>query len=810
MNKMFVRNCKVNSRGWTFGFFLIMVLVGGLSSSHAQNEERGLNNGAVAVNLVVQNVEDTAEAEANPGGVVPLNDDFDEGNRAAPAAPELVGAKRGDHESDIVAGDRILLTDNELVSATATFAAEGKSGRWRLDYSDTKMKVWMVAAGVATQLPNGHISDAVTLPAGGVTLDLLIEGTATSTTVRDSEIKVIFTSDDGTRFNTAKVKLTVFNLDLNLGASAVDEEDPGSLVPFNDDWDETNRAAAVAPALVGVKKGDHEVDATAAVHRIISTDNELVDGTLTLLPVGLEGKWKVSIPAAVKLWKEVGGAWVQEANNTELDVPTTGLSQVWKVEGLTLSTALKDVELKATYKHAPSNVSYEDLAKLTVFKLDINVSAAEVDEETPGGLVALNDDWDEGNRLAPAAPATVGVKQGDNAQYYDVAATPPALKHRILSTDTELVGATLTLLPAGLEGTWKVTIPSNLKLWKQDGATWVEESSGVEVAVPVGGLSQTWKVEGVTVSAAVNDIDLKATYTHLSDAVEYEDVAKLTVFKLNLDVGASELDEEDPGGYVLINDDWDEGNMSGAAPDGEPKGDNEADYAAGHRIKADGSDDELKDATLTLLPIGLTGKWKLALPTGLKVWKQGPAAATTWGVSIGNTDVFDVPGTGLDEKFKLEGITEASDLELKAIWLPAGVTPEYEDKAKLAVVKFDMDSDVDNTTFEGYPKTANKDRSTTEEAAEETEADLIFSNAVDEDDDGIPGYADGIDKFGNGQANSCGEFTRIQIDIPSPLVLPDARYIFKYSASDPNELTREVGEYATHFTTPVGKILRIW
>jgi hypothetical protein len=128
----------------------------------------------------------------------------------------------------------------------------------------------------------------------------------------------------------------------------------------------------------------------------------------------------------------------------------------------------------------------------------------------------------------------------------------------------------------------------------------------------------------------------------------------------------------------------------------------------------------------------------------------------------------------------------------------------------VTLITFDVDVDADNTTLEGYPDTTKGDRGPSEEAAEDTSAVRTFANIHDINNNGVPGYADGIDKFGNGQANACWKFEPMVIEVPSPAAVPNARYIFKYSASNPEQMTREEGAGGYFYHLPTGKILRIW
>ena len=119
-----------------------------------------------------------------------------------------------------------------------------------------------------------------------------------------------------------------------------------------------------------------------------------------------------------------------------------------------------------------------------------------------------------------------------------------------------------------------------------------------------------------------------------------------------------------------------------------------------------------------------------------------------------------------------------------------------------------MDMDLDNTTWSGYPVATNGDRSGAEERKEETDALRTMIDETDRDGDNVPGYADGIDKFGNGQANACWKFEPMVIELKSA-PSGGAKFVFHYSASDPDAMTMEqVAEYRHYHLAP--GVLRIW
>jgi len=129
------------------------------------------------------------------------------------------------------------------------------------------------------------------------------------------------------------------------------------------------------------------------------------------------------------------------------------------------------------------------------------------------------------------------------------------------------------------------------------------------------------------------------------------------------------------------------------------------------------------------------------------------------------------------------------------------------------LIPFNVYVDADNTTIKNYPDVSRGDCGSLEEFSKNSDNEgshpgvRVYANLIDVDNDGVPGYADGIDKFGNGEANSCWKFEPMLINSSSLNAFPSAKFKFRYSASDPDKLTRDgYGSYIL----PEDKVLRIW
>jgi hypothetical protein len=129
-----------------------------------------------------------------------------------------------------------------------------------------------------------------------------------------------------------------------------------------------------------------------------------------------------------------------------------------------------------------------------------------------------------------------------------------------------------------------------------------------------------------------------------------------------------------------------------------------------------------------------------------------------------------------------------------------------------AGIQFKLHVDADNTTPTGYPNPANGDLGSLEESAAGGmyPGVLIPANIEDFDNDGVPDFADGIDKFGNGGSGGSGPFEPMLIEAPSLSEFPEATFVFTYESSDPDQMTEEDTGYRRIFFRPQGGSLRVW
>lgn len=122
--------------------------------------------------------------------------------------------------------------------------------------------------------------------------------------------------------------------------------------------------------------------------------------------------------------------------------------------------------------------------------------------------------------------------------------------------------------------------------------------------------------------------------------------------------------------------------------------------------------------------------------------------------------------------------------------------------------------DADHTTQTvDYPDSGRDDLGTDEMTAQNSSDSYnhpgayIYANNDYIIDNAVIGYAAGVDKFGNGTAGACPNFRRLLIEAGALDGNTDARFIFKYSASDPDLMTHTSnGPYVL----PDDSALRIW
>lgn len=310
-----------------------------------------------------------------------------------------------------------------------------------------------------------------------------------------------------------------------------------------------------------------------------------------------------------------------------------------------------------------------------------------------GSILSVNDSYDEKNLNQQ------GLRVADNREHWSAGATTGV--HRMLATDNDLLDLVVNVrTPIAMSGTLNITVPSQLQLWYLTPAgTYVNVATGPIAITNASAWSSTLKVEGINASGQVDDAFISCRF--IPDApyqpVNYglNNAKKITVINTNLDVGNvfsgtsayQGANEEEPGVFLPINDDFDR-----AAKDanGNPIADKD-DTATSLTDAKVAADDELRDATLTLGPMNVTGKWKMLIPAHLKVWRK---VSDVWKPLSSDvyTSQFTIDGTNNPVNLKIEGLAIGGGApDCKLLFLPAGATHLCEDKVMVNVAKFDLD-----------------------------------------------------------------------------------------------------------------------
>ncbi len=219
-------------------------------------------------------------------------------------------------------------------------------------------------------------------------------------------------------------------------------------------------------------------DGATSVSQLPTTllaDDDLV--TLNLaLPFNSDGKWKLTIPSGLRVWD----AFTRE--RIVSDAWHTGTVSGLYVEGVSPSAA--PVELLVTAQYTDGNgVSIgdplTDSVLIEVVSVDLQIGElTEYQEGTIPACVAVNDDYDEGNVHPISGELVTDNNQlhGNNVVTSDDGTPAVILDPRILSTDDDLVSATLTIAgPTGQTGKYWIEVTGEpeyaqyIRLWLKNG-----------------------------------------------------------------------------------------------------------------------------------------------------------------------------------------------------------------------------------------------------------------------------------------------------------------------------------------------------
>ncbi len=351
-----------------------------------------------------------------------------------------------------------------------------------------------------------------------VSQTLYINGVQASAAMRDATLKLRYekagqAAEDFVKLTVAKIDLVIQNLaeEIDAGGNPPHETDPDAFLPANTDDDNGNGIADHAE--VAVWDEDLQVDRT-----YVESENDLVALKIGTLPVGSTG----TVTLASSNDKLV--FWTSPKKDSKV---SDTLTRTWTigdendpipdtvyVEGVAVSTAVRDTEITLTYTGA--GITVADVLKVTVVQADVSIQeCTEASEVSPGAIVMLN-------------------REGD-----------------------DLVPMTLTLSPSGVDvGKLGLTMSGGVKLWTSL-AKEVEAPASWTLAPGAPFTGATYYVEGTAVSTALRDKAVSFTYA-VNEKKVHEDIGKVTVANLTISLPEKALytntDDDNLNGTDDIND----------------------------------------------------------------------------------------------------------------------------------------------------------------------------------------------------------------------------------------------------------------
>lgn len=337
------------------------------------------------------------------------------------------------------------------------------------------------------------------------------------------------------------------------------------------------------------------------------------------------------------------------------------------------------------------------------------------EEVNPGGFVVLNNDDDNGDGIPDYVDGQTGFDDDDLIE----------LKlHR-------LVPIALAQLP----GEFRLSFDSTrVRIFKDRSKN--EEVVSDSTALELDSDHMLY-VEGIAVSDSLRDEEITATYLPGSLGSDFKihggyaaDQVNVTVFGGDLSIEndqgieLSQIEEDNPGGFVLLNDDDDDLNF----------------VADMDQVEAVlGEDDLLKLNLRSIQPNAMGGQYALKFGSdAVKIWRN-----------VDRTDLVTSEGfifdASSDHVVYVEGLIEDSAI-IELLWSNSGTSPIAMDRVKVTVVGFGLDIDSDNSSQFAAPS-QNQEEGNIEwlplDPIPETPGKIILIAQGDADSDGIPDHLDG-------------------------------------------------------------------
>lgn len=138
----------------------------------------------------------------------------------------------------------------------------------------------------------------------------------------------------------------------------------------------------------------------------------------------------------------------------------------------------------------------------------------------------------------------------------------------------------------------------------------------------------------------------------------------------------------------------------------------------------------------------------------------------------------------------------------------------WSEKVPIRSKQVDLDIDSDNNAGRNLDGThrlpARDPQEEQAESATSSPGKVVLSNRLDVDHDKVPGFADGLDLFGNQGDGGSAPFVPMLIEVDGQLDPAQVRVRFAYEASNPVGITRTGDAQAGYVYTPAPGSLRLW
>ena len=308
---------------------------------------------AVALDLDIDGVSD--DDEQNPGGYVSVNDDDDNNN----STPD------NDPSETPVTGENNLKKINLSVSPT------DQPGQVHLEVIGSYkscVKIWKEQSKTNLVIPDGSDYYKRWNP-DDMPTTLWVEG-ITSSPSRYPSIGLHYLVPEEQDVIADVVSFTVVKVNIDAGLSEKDELSPGKYINVNwDDDDEDGWQPNNTPPY-----GDYTGDKSDS--DIDGGDNDFRSFTVSISPQTKivedfpNSKVRITFPSNVKVWQTNTKKTVLDESSELMsgdEFKVENLPKQLYLEGVSGSSAFKDVELKATW--LPK--SFNDFVKVTVFEVDL-------------------------------------------------------------------------------------------------------------------------------------------------------------------------------------------------------------------------------------------------------------------------------------------------------------------------------------------------------------------------------------------------------------------------------------------------------